>query len=228
MRRSTLRRSIQGRPEIDTVKVCTTADRAAALEVVRQVFLDEKRWIDQPEGEIPAVLAVGDPRSWFVARVGGEPAGLIRLVYDPPLELPQDFGMTLEAGLDVDVLRSQGRFVEIGRFMILPAHRRRFRVAIALMKCAIREVVERGYTHLITDVFENDPHSPLHFHTRVLGFQRIGTHRHGELHCASLRIILLLDIARTYHRLKRTPNKIFRELGTAVSEILEARLARSA
>jgi hypothetical protein len=30
----------------------------------------------------------------------------------------------------------------------------------------------------------------------VLGFERIGTHRTGELACESVRIILILDIAR--------------------------------
>jgi hypothetical protein len=34
-----------------------------------------------------------------------------------------------------------------------------------------------------------------------LGFERIGTHRHGELACASSRSILILDIARAYQRL---------------------------
>jgi len=32
----------------------------------------------------------------------------------------------------------------------------------------------RGYTQLITDVFENDPHSPLGFHSRRRRFQAGG------------------------------------------------------
>jgi hypothetical protein len=80
------------------------------------------------------------------------------------------------------------------------------------MRGAILEVVSRGYTHFVTDVFEEDPHSPLRFHIRVLGFERIGTHRHGELACASSRILLILDIARAYRRLRERDNKIWKEL----------------
>ena len=120
-----------------------------------------------------------------------------------------------------DGLKRHGRFVDIGRFMIVPAYRRNIRVVMRLMRAAIIEVVGRGYTHFLTDVFEEDPHSPLHFHTRVLGFERIGTHRYGELACTSSRILLILDIARAYHRLKAQDNKIWKELGEGVWDVME-------
>ncbi len=78
--------------------------------------------------------------------------------------------------------------------------------------------------HFLTDVFENDPHSPLRFHTQVLGFERIGTHRYGELACASSRILLILDIARAYRRLKERDNKVWKELGEGMRDIMENRL----
>ena len=53
--------------------------------------------------------------------------------------------------------------------MIQVPHRRRPRVALRLMGAAVRELVLRGYTHLVTDVFEGERHSPLDFHVRVLG-----------------------------------------------------------
>ena len=49
-------------------------------------------------------------------------------------------------------------------------HRSNVLVAAALMRAATEEMVTRGYTHVITDVFEDDTHSPLGFHTRVMGF----------------------------------------------------------
>ncbi|HEY0782711.1 MAG TPA: GNAT family N-acetyltransferase, partial [Thermoanaerobaculia bacterium] len=146
---------------------------------------------------------------------------------DPQLELPAELQVTLDPDVDLALLRRVGRFVDIGRFMILPRYRRNIRVVTELMRAAIDGVVGRGYTHFLTDVFENDPHSPLRFHTRVLGFERIGTHRYGELACSSQRIILVLDIARAYQRLKRRPNRIWKELGLAVSETLEGRLEPS-
>jgi Acetyltransferase (GNAT) family len=204
-------------------KVETPEDRELALAVVETVYRDEKQWIRQSASEIPADPAARRDQSWFVVTVDGEAAGVIRLVYDPPLEMPAEYGVTLEPGVDLDGLRRQGRFVDIGRFMIVSRHRRNIRVVMKLLQAAIEEVAERGYTHFLTDVFEDDPHSPLQFHTRVLGFERIGTHRHGELACESVRIILILDIARAYRRLERRGNRVFRELGAGVRKAVEGR-----
>lgn len=209
-------------------KVASREDREDALRVITAVYQHEKSWIADSEAEIPEDPTSQHDRSWFLVTAGGEPAGVIRLVYDPPLEMPAEFGVTLDPEVDLEGLKRGGRFVDIGRFMIIPRYRRNIRVAMRLMRAAIVEVVERGYSHFLTDVFENDPHSPLGFHTRVLGFERIGMHRTGELSCASVRIILILDIARSYQRLKRRKNKIWKELGEGVREIMEGRkLART-
>jgi len=205
-------------------KVSTPEDRTQALMVIEAVYLQEKQWIRDPASEIPADPADRRDQSWFLVTADGEPAGVIRLFYDPPLDMPAEYGVTLEPSVDLDSLRRHGRFVDIGRFMIIPRYRRNIRVVMKLMRAAIIEVVSRGYTHFLTDVFEDDPHSPLRFHTQVLGFERIGTHRHGELACASSRIILILDIARAYQQLKRRENKVFKEIGESVSDVMEARL----
>lgn len=209
------------RPNIVAKKILTAEDRARALQVVAVVYLAEKQWIRSAGSEIPEDVATRMDQSWFLVSVDEEPAGVIRLVYDPSLEMPAEYGVTLEPHVDIDVLKRHGRFVDIGRFMIVPAYRRNIRVVMRLMRAAIIEVVNRGYTHFLTDVFEEDPHSPLHFHTRVLGFERIGTHRFGELACASSRILLILDIARAYHRLKAQDNKIWKELGEGVRDVME-------
>jgi hypothetical protein len=153
--------------------------------------------------------------------VAGKPAGVIRLTYDPPLEAPPELAFRFEPGVDLATLAADCRVADVGRFMIRPRYRRQIRVALSLMRAAVEEVVERGYSHLITDVFESDPHSPLAFHTRVLGFQRIGTHRYGELACDSLRVILLLDIKRSYARLRQRREKVFRFLTAGLQERLE-------
>lgn len=193
--------------------------------MIDAVYLQEKRWIQSPDAEIPAGVAERRDQSWFLVTVDDEPAGVIRLLYDPPLDMPAEYGITLETAVDLEALKRHGRFVDIGRFMIIPGHRRNIRVVMKLMRAAIIEVVERGYTHFVTDVFEDDPHSPLQFHTRVLGFERIGTHRHGELSCASSRIILVLDIMRSYHSLKKRENKIWKELGEGIRHLVEGRRA---
>lgn len=209
-------------------KVLTPEDRAQALTVIETVYLQEKQWILDPQSEIGLDAADRQDQSWFLVTADGEPAGVIRLVYDPPLEMPAEYGVTLEPSVDLEALRRHGRFADIGRFMIVPRYRRNIRVVMKLMRAAFIEVVARGYTHFLTDVFEDDPHSPLRFHTQVLGFERIGTHRHGELACASSRIILILDIACAYQRLKKRENRLFKEVGDGVGDMMEARLQLAA
>jgi hypothetical protein len=212
------------RSVVEAHKVVSAADRDKALTVVEAVYRREKQWIRDAAGEIPPAAGSLPDRSWFLVTVGGSAAGVIRLVYDPPLEPPADFEVTLEPNVDLEGLKRRGRFVDIGRFMIVPRYRRNIRVVLRLMRAAIVEVVERGYTHFLTSVFADDPHSPLGFHTRVLGFERLGSHRTGELACASVRILLILDIARAYLRLERRRNRVWKELGSGVREIMEGRL----
>jgi hypothetical protein len=212
------------RSVIEAHKVVSAADRDKALTVVEAVYRREKRWIRDAAGEIPPAAGSLPDRSWFLVTVGGRAAGVIRLVYDPPLAPPADFEVTLEPDVDLEGLKRRGRFVDIGRFMIVPRYRRNIRVVLRLMRAAIVEVVERGYTHFLTSVFADDPHSPLGFHTRVLGFERLGSHRTGELACASVRILLILDIARACLRLERRQNRVWKELGSGVREIMEGRL----
>ena len=211
------------RSTVQARKVLTPEDRAQALQVIEAVYLQEKKWIRDPVSEVPADAAERQDQSWFLVTADGVPAGVIRLVYDPSLEMPAEYGVTLEPKVDLEALRRH-RFVDIGRFMITPGYRRNIRVVMKLLRAAIVEVASRGYTHFLTDVFEDDPHSPLGFHTRVLGFERIGTHRHGELSCASSRIILILDIVRACRRLEKRQNKVFRELAQGVRDLLETRL----
>jgi hypothetical protein len=108
--------------------------------------------------------------------------------------------------------------------MILSQYRHNLLVALRLMRISIKEVVERDYTHFITDVFENEPHSPFHFHTRVLGFQVIGRHIHGDLHCSCTRIILTLDIMKAYERVKNQRNRIYNLLTRRTRTLLDKKI----
>ena len=193
-------------------KVITSGDRSDAMSVIDEVFVREKRWIDGSQEQIPESQGSDGRYSWLIARVGGMPAGVMRLLYDPPLDLPEACQVSLEPGVDLEQVKSSGRFAEIGRFMILPRFRRQHLVALRLMRAATAEVVGRGYTHFITDVFEGEVHSPLNFHTRVLGFEVIGRHLFGELNCSSTRIILTLDILKLYNRVKDSRSRIYQEL----------------
>jgi hypothetical protein len=209
------------RAQIDPTKILTADDRRAAMEVVREVYLEEKRWISETEREIPPNTPEIDDKSWFLTRVDGEPAGVIRLVYDPPLELPAEMEVELDPGVDLREMATGKRFVEIGRFMIRRKYRGKIRVVTNLIQGACREVLERGYSHFLTDVYDGDPHSPLGFHTRVLGFERIGTHRHGELDVDYVRIILVLDIVRSWRRMIERKDRLFREMSAGLGDLLD-------
>jgi hypothetical protein len=199
--------------------------RQKAIQVIEEVYQKEKKWVHQAESEIGTDILKDTSKSWFLAIVDGKPAGVLRLFYDPPLEFPPEFEVTLNEDIDLEKIAKDHRFVEIGRFMIIPEYRRHIRVALNLMRIAIREVVERDYTHFLTDVFEDDPHSPLKFHTRILGFEVVGKHLHGELNRSGTRIILTLNILKAYARVKERRNRMYRMLSSRTRRLLEKKLA---
>jgi hypothetical protein len=206
---------------ITVSRIETHGDRAAAMEIIHQVFCIEKNWIPAAQGQIPDDFSSNGNCSWFIAKMNGIPAGLLRLQYDPSLDIPEEYGVRLMPGISIENMKRSGRYVEIGRFMILEKFRRNHRVALRLMRSATAEVIERDYTHFITDVFEGEKHSPLNFHTRVLGFEVIGKHLFGELNCSSTRIILTLDILKLYSRIKDSRSRIYQELTEGMKGIFE-------
>ena len=210
---------------IKVEKVMTEKDRASAIDVIEQVFQREKKWISTAQEQLPRILEERSSFSWFLARVGNRPAGVLRLMYDPPLELPDEYDVRLQPGVNIEKMKREGRYVEIGRFMIKHEFRKNPRIALRLMRTATREVLERDYTHFITDVFEGEPNSPLNFHTRVLGFEVIGKHLFGDLNCSSTRIILTLDILKVYRRIRNNRSRVYKELTEGMRGILERKLA---
>jgi len=210
---------------ITVCRIENVSDRSAALEVIEQVFCIEKNWIRSIQNQIPVELSGNKECSWFLAKVNGQPAGVLRLLYDPSLDIPVEYDVKFIPGIDIEKLKYAGRYVEIGRFMILKEFRRNPRIALRLMRAATAEVIERDYTHFITDVFEGEVHSPLNFHTRVLGFEVVGTHLFGELNCSSSRIILTLDILKLYNRVKESKSRIYHELTEGLSGLLESKSA---
>lgn len=207
-------------------RVADARTRTDALTVLRSTYEIEKGWVGQAESQLPESDLTSPQVSWFLAYRGQTPAGVLRVYYQPPIAQYQDYDITfLDPGLDVDALLGDTPIAEVGRFAIIPRLRRNPLIAIALMRAATRETLERGFTHLITDVFEDDPHSPLGFHTRVLGFAPVATHAHGELNCQSRRITMVLDLKAAYQRLRKRKNWVFRTLTADWDEGLHCRLA---
>jgi ribosomal protein S18 acetylase RimI-like enzyme len=194
-------------------RVSDETDRRHAVEALRETYDREKRWIADADAQVPVGDLARTDVSWFIVTMRGRPAGVLRVLYDPPLAEYAKYGFKLiDPALRVEDFIRRHRIAEIGRFAVLPRYRRRFMVAAALMRAATAETVARGYTHFVTDVFEDDPHSPLGFHTRVMGFFPVATHEVGELACSSRRITLVLDLRAAYKRLKARGNFMFRYL----------------
>jgi hypothetical protein len=190
-------------------RVVDDAGRRAVVEVLRATYQREKRWVSDPEAQFPVEdLSRGDI-SWFLVTTRrGRPAGVVRVLYDPPLGLYAKYGFTpIDPAMQVEEFVRNNRIAEIGRFAVKPRYRRRVVLAAGLMSGATAEVIERGYTQ-----FEDDPNSPLGFHTRVMGFHPVATHDVGELQCRSRRITMVLDLRACYQRLKSRGNWMFRFL----------------
>ena len=211
--------------KVNVIKVQSAEDRDRAVQVLKSTYDQEKQWIYDAEKFFPTEDLERDDVSWFVSQVEDLPVGVLRVMYNPPLELYKEYGFQkLESGLDVEEFVKDNRIAEIGRFAVLPEYRRYIVVVAALMRAASQETVERDYSHYVTDIFEGEKHSPYEFHTRVMGFKPVATHDVGELNCPNRRITMVLDIREAYNRIKSKQKWIFRFLTKGWSEDLHAKL----
>jgi hypothetical protein len=197
------------------IRVTDEAGRQSALAVLRATYRNEKNWTTDEETLFAESDLQTENISWFVVFYGDEPVGVLRVFYDPPLELYTKYGFEMLGegeGMNVDAFIRDNKIAEIGRFAVLPEYRTKITVVAALMRAAGRDTLERGYTHYITDIFENEEHNPYQFHTRIMGFTPVATHNVGELNCLNRRITLVLNIKAAYNRLKKNGNWIYRFL----------------
>ncbi|MEM1179095.1 MAG: GNAT family N-acetyltransferase [Acidobacteriota bacterium] len=199
------------RHELTVRRVEDEEARQKALEVLGTVYLTEKGWVKDPEEIFPGSDLNHPSVSWFLAERGGLPVGTTRVLYEIPFELYEAYQFDLvDPRIDVEAFVKNNKIAEVGRFAVIPAYRKKILVAAILMRAAATETVERRFTHFITDIFDADPNSPYKFHKRVLGFETVATHDHGELQMNSKRITMLLDLRDAYRRLKGGRNWIFR------------------
>ncbi len=209
-----------------TRRVETETDRQDALTVLRCTYQDEKGWVLDVEPMFPADDLRRADVSWFLAMKSGMPVGVLRVLYDPPLEQYVKYGLhPISPDIDFAHLISSERIAEVGRFAVLPERRTGIGVVISLMRAATRELVARNCSRLVTDVFENEANSPLGFHTRVIGFKPIATHEIGELRHVGRRVTLLLDLKSAYRTLRARGNRVFRVLTRGWSHAMHQSLA---
>jgi len=194
-------------------RVNTEADRLHAIAVLKATYQAEKNWVANEQKMFQAADLTDERVSWFVVFVEEMPVGVLRVLYELPLEIYKEYGFKqLGSGMDIEGFVTNNRIAEIGRFAVLPEYRKYVIVVGALMREASKETVQRGFTHYITDIFEGEKHSPYLFHTRVMGFIPVATHDVGELNCPLRRITMVLDIKAAYNRLRESNGFVFRFL----------------
>lgn len=212
---------------ISVVPVISECERQEALQILRATYEREKHWVaDGSKVFSPDDLDRFDV-AWFLARRSREPVGVLRVLFNPPLEVYAQYGFQPVPGANFDVTDfvKRSRVAEIGRFAVLPEHRKNHYIAAALMRAAVRDTVERRFTHYVTDIFEGEQHSPYLFHTRVMGFEPVATHDVGELNCPNRRITMVLDLQAAYGRLRRSGGWLFQYLTADWSDTLHQRLS---
>lgn len=204
-------------------KVDSAESRQRALAVLREVYAAEKGWVQSPEQVLPE-SDLGNPAlCWFLAEKEGRPVGVTRVLYELPRNLYQTYELKMvHPGIDIEAFLSRHRLAEVGRFAVIPEERQNIRIAAILMRAATTETVERGFTHFITDVFEADPNSPYQFHKRILGFEVVATHDHGEMQVKSRRITMLLDLRAAFKRLSISRSWIYRFITQGNDRLMQA------
>lgn len=212
--------------DISVINIKTPDERQQALDVCSTVYHDEKRWVMNIEEFLPADDLENEDISWFAAKLDGRTLGVTRVLYKLPLELYDDYGLELvDKSIDVKAFLERNRIAEVGRFAVLPEYRGKIMVAAALMRACVTETVQRGFTHFITDVFEDDPNTPHGFHKRVLGFQEVATHTHGELNCESRRITMLLDFKAAYASVVKKKGWLYKYIMSEWDETMKSKLS---
>ncbi|MEM6455479.1 MAG: GNAT family N-acetyltransferase [Acidobacteriota bacterium] len=193
--------------------VLTPDDREQVLSVLRAVYDAEKGWTAEPESQFPAEDLDDSDIAWFMASYDGETVGVMRVLYRLPFELYGKYGFQLvDPSIDVEAFLREHDIAEIGRFAVVTKHRGNVRIATALMSLAVADTIDRGFTHYLTDAFEEDPNSPLGFHRRVLGFEVVATHDVGELNAQGRRITMLLDLRAAFMRMRKEQPWIYRQV----------------
>ena len=209
--------------EISVRKLTTPQERARALDVFQEVYTNEKGWVRDREAILPLSDLDRDEVDWFIALEGDRVVGVTRILYQIPVDLYEKYAFKLTIpGLNVTEFVKNNRIAEVGRFAVLPRHRGHFLVSALLMRATGAAAVARGFSHLITDVFEADPNTPHGFHRRVLGFKEVATHDVGELHCDSRRITMLLDLHEAAERISRKNGWFYRFLEKEAAAALNA------
>ena len=83
--------NMSGSSKISALKITNEAQRQQALQVLSVIYCQEN-WV----GDVDKIFEASDMThpsvSWFLALSDEEPVGVLRILYEPPLELYKEYG----------------------------------------------------------------------------------------------------------------------------------------
>ena len=199
------------RPCIRTTKIMDESDRSQAIKLLQKIYVQEKGWLINSNDSFQKGELLKKGIVWFLSFVNGQPAGILRISYDPDIKDYSHYQLRrLPDQISVEAIIQQYKVADIGRFAVAKSFRKNPEVSLELMLAALAETLRRQYTHFITDVFKGEETSPYLFHKRILGFIPIATHETGELLCSKPRVTMLLDIHKSLNTFKDKKGYIYR------------------
>jgi hypothetical protein len=80
---------------IDVNVARSDADRDAALQVLREVYVEDKRWLLDADEIFPQTDLAHKGITWLIVSVDKQPAGVLRILYELPVELYTQYDFKL-------------------------------------------------------------------------------------------------------------------------------------
>ena len=78
---------------VKVIRATTQEDRIQALKVLQATYREEKNWVPDEEKVFAESDLSDETVSWFVVFVDELPVGVLRVLYDPPLEQYKEYGL---------------------------------------------------------------------------------------------------------------------------------------
>jgi hypothetical protein len=205
------------RAPVRVVAATTEADLARAQGLEHDVFAAEGFVAASDRRVIEEYIDLGPQSRWYLARRGGDTAGVLRVIEPGTVQVPAVRSFAIDAGAE-DLL-ARHRYVEIGT-LALPAAERGSDVGLHLYRAALHDSLRDGVTVWVA-VLERWLLE--HYATAGFGFEPMGA---GRYYMGGDCLPVVLDLERTLAALQADQPALHRWLTAGPATTADARLPR--